>query len=168
MLMIGDVFATVAILVGACASMWALVMAVSFLMPARAERAQGVIEQGPWKCLGLGFLTVATLGVASIGLLSAPIPGLKLLGTMLYLSLLGTASVGMSGLVLIIARRVRALEPSVSPYIALSRGAAMIVVGGLVPLLGWFLFAPVVLIVSLGAGARALLARSSQPVAQSF
>ncbi|MBZ0213988.1 MAG: hypothetical protein K8H99_09330, partial [Nitrospirae bacterium] len=43
-----------------------------------------------------------------------------------------------------------------SPYAALSRGTVVLVVGCLFPLLGWLVFAPILLFVSVGAGVRAL------------
>jgi hypothetical protein len=57
---------------------------------------------------------------------------------------------------MLLADRVLEHEPKISPYAALMRGAALVVVPGLLPVLGWFLVAPVMLFVGLGASTKAL------------
>jgi hypothetical protein len=54
------------------------------------------------------------------------------------------------------AGRVQEHEPRLSPYAALMRGAALVVVPGLLPVFGWFIIAPAMLFVGVGAGTKAL------------
>jgi hypothetical protein len=64
------------------------------------------------------------------------------------------------------SRRIRALDASISPFSALSRGAALVVLPSLLPVLGWFLVGPLLFFVGLGAGIRSLKATETLP--QSF
>ena len=71
---------------------------------------------------------------------------------------------GGAGLSLAASRRIREMDPDASEFSALVRGAGVLVLSGLLPVLGWFGIAPVALLVSLGAGLKAVFARRSQPV----
>jgi uncharacterized protein (DUF2062 family) len=52
------------------------------------------------------------------------------------------------------------MDPSLSAYKAVGRGAAIVVVASLLPFVGWWVFMPIVLAVSLGSGIAALMARA--------
>ena len=54
------------------------------------------------------------------------------------------------------ASRVRELDPEASAFSAVARGAGLIVLSCLVPLLGWFGLAPILLLIGLGAGMQSL------------
>ena len=160
---IGDALAAVGALFGVCGSLWALVIGVSLLFPARAEAARVAIER-PWASFFRGLLAVATLGLLARVLSSSPAPLLKLLGTAIYIVLLAISAVGGAGLSLAASRRIREMDPDASEFSALVRGAGVLVLSGLLPVLGWFGIAPVALLVSLGAGLKAVFARRSPPV----
>ncbi|MCS6951152.1 MAG: hypothetical protein RMM06_11945, partial [Armatimonadota bacterium] len=77
-----------------------------------------------------------------------------------YLFLLVVGAVGFSGLVTLVAQRLAQIEPSLTPYAALSRSALLCVLTTLVPILGWFVVAPLMAFASLGAGVEAVLSRA--------
>lgn len=158
MLILGDVLAVVASLFGVCLSAWATLVAFSLLFPDRAERAADSIRESPGKMAGLGLVSTAVLALLSLSLLQQPLPLLKLAGWAIALSLLSLAALGCSGLCLVMAKRVQEHEPALSPYAALMRGAALVVVPGILPIFGWFLVAPAMLAVGVGAGTRAIRA----------
>lgn len=156
MLILGDVLAVVASLFGVCLSAWATLLAFSLLFPGRAEQAANSIRVSPGKMAGQGLASTTVLVILSLVLLQQPLPILKLAGWAIALALLSLAALGLSGLCLVMAARVQEHEPSLSPYAALMRGAALVVVPGLLPIFGWFLVAPAMLAVGVGAGTRAI------------
>ena len=166
MITMGDVLAVVAGLFGLCFATWALLLASALLFPAKAEIASVAATQKPWKNLGRGLLVTGLFGVIGIGMLASPLPPAKLVGWVLILALLAVAALGMAGITLVAAERLQTLEPNLSPYACLVRAAAIMVVPGILPILGWFLIGPLLLIAGTGAGWSALLNRSRQVAPQ--
>lgn len=161
MVTIGDVLAVIGIVVATVLSLWALVLATALLFQARAERARARIERSPGKVTLRGALMALVLGVLVAALLNHPNGLLKLIGWVVYLLLLVVGAVGFSGLAALVAQRLAQMEPSLTPYAALSRGALLCVLTTLVPILGWFVAAPLIGFASLGAGAEALFSRAA-------
>ena len=165
MLMLGDVLAVVATLAGVCLSAWALVMAFSTLFPTKVEEARDAVSGQPWKCFRWGLGLWLTAGTASVALLNAPNPLAKLVGWIVLLGLLTLAMLGAAGIAAVCARRVKALDPQASDLSAQTKGAVFVIVSGILPILGWFAVAPMVLMFGLGAGSRAVqAARLRKPV----
>jgi hypothetical protein len=160
---IGDVLAWVGGIGALCASAWALYVAVALLFVQRSNQAADVIATNTWKHGFLGFVTTLIMGPIGILMIQIPNPLGRLVGLVILLTLLALAAVGGAGIALIAAQRIRTLDPGITPFGALSRGAALIVVPCLVPLLGWFLVAPAILFVGLGAGIRTLKAPQAAP-----
>lgn len=162
-MLIGDVLAITAGLAAICASAWALMVGVAVMFSHRTRHACRVVERNGWSTLAIGLPIALVGGFLSVALVGAPNPLAKLIGTAIYLALLSIAVVGAGGLATFVGRKIEPLDPSVSPFKALSRGAAILVLGCLLPLFGWFLFAPALLVMSIGAGVRALVAKPAAP-----
>lgn len=156
MLILGDVLAVVASLVGICLSAWATLLAFSLLFPNRAERAAESIQGSPTRMGVRGLIIASVMLFGSVVLLQSPFPAVKLLGWIVMLALFSLAALGGSGLCLLMATRVSDREPNLSAYAALMRGAALVVVPGLLPIFGWFLVAPAMLAIGVGAGTKAI------------
>jgi hypothetical protein len=153
----GDVLAAVASLVGICVSAWATLVLFSLFFPSRASQAASSIRRSA-SGMGLrGFAIALVMIVATIFLARLPFPMAKLAAWGIMLALLSLAALGGSGLALLAADRVQEHEPQLSPYKALMRGAALVVVPGLLPVFGWFLVGPAMLFVGVGAGTNALV-----------
>ena len=165
---IGDSFSVVAVLGGICLSAWALMLAVALVFPNKAHQAENRMSTRPWLCLFLGLLIWLTFGTFSVALISSPVPGVKLVGWGVLMTILSIAAVGSSGSAMLASRRLKRLDPDITPYAALSKSAAFIVIAGLLPVLGWFLIVPLLLCVSTGAGLTALKAREPMTEAPSF
>src|SRR5207244_1031003 len=102
------------------------------------------------------------------GLLGNPNPLVKLVGWALLSYLLAISAVGGGGLALLVGERIGRMEPGISRFSALARGAGLIVVMGLVPLFGWFAYVPLVIVIAIGAGGQAIFSRPRpHPVANS-
>jgi hypothetical protein len=152
----GDVLAVVAGLIGVCISAWTTLVFFSLFFPARADQAAHSIQMSPSKMGLRGFGIVLVMAVFAIALFKLHNPMPTLLAWTILLALLSLAALGGSGLTLLAAARVHDREPQLSAYAALMRGAALVVVPGLLPVFGWFLVAPMMLFVGVGAGTRAL------------
>lgn len=129
----------------------------------RAALARQQIERRPWPTLGVGVLTLVLLGTLAAALAAQPLPGLKLLGTMLYMALFSLSVLGGGGVGSLIAQKMLPLDPTLTPFQGLTRGAGILVLAGLFPVLGWFLLGPLVLIVSTGAGVLSLVTKPLSP-----
>lgn len=168
MVVIGDVFLVIAYIFGVCLSTWALVMGMSFLFPSKVSAAELAADKRPWKTLGLGFVVFAAGLLVSLAFLSQPVPGAKLLGTVLLLALLCVALLGFTGIAGLVGQRIRPLDPDLSRYKAMSRSTGLLVVAGLLPFIGWFVFAPLLLAYGTGLGLQALFARKQAAPAFDF
>ena len=151
----GDVFATIAIAITIVLTSWATTLTLALLCPnpvARAEKA----TQNPRGILlgGLLLLFVGFFGIVSLG---NPFPLVKLVALVVLLAVLALASFGLAGICQAASRRIMDLDPATAPYPALVRGSACVVGATLLPILGWLLYGPLLLIASLGAGWKALV-----------
>ena len=152
----GDVLAAVAGLVGICLTAWSTLLAFSILFPERASQASDSIQGSAARVGARGAALGILMIVASIVLFRLHQPFFTLVAWLIVLAVLSLAALGGSGMALLMAGRVRTHEPQLSAYAALMRGAALVVVPGLLPVFGWFLVAPLMLFVGIGAGTNAL------------
>lgn len=164
MVTIGDVFSVVALLLAVCFSAWALMLATTLLFSQKTQFAQRAIVTRPWRAFFGGFALLLVVGTIAFALAANPNPGVKLFGITILLMLLSVAAIGAGGLSSLVGERMQPMDPSLSAYKAVGRGAAIVVVATLLPFVGWWVFTPIVLSVSLGAGVAALIARQSSVV----
>lgn len=158
---IGDVLGILSLLLGVIASGWTLLVIVALLFGKRAQLAKSAIETRPWQTLGIGVVVSLVAGLVGAGLSGSGNGIAKLVGWVLLSSLLAGAFVGASGLTLMVGSRIRSMAPDTSEFASLSKAAGVVVVAGLVPFAGWFMFA-IGTLVSVGAGAQAILARENR------
>ncbi|BCM88387.1 hypothetical protein IAD21_00218 [Abditibacteriota bacterium] len=161
---IGDVLAMIAGVTAFCFSVWSLLLGGTLLFTGCAATARTRLEETPLHTLGTGFLLLAVGGVVGLVLIGQPNGLLKLFGWVLLLGLLALGALGGTGIVLLAGERVRELDAKISAFEARRRGAALLVVAAFVPLLGWFLVAPLLIISSLGAGWYSFLRRNQTTV----
>ncbi|MCC6442579.1 MAG: hypothetical protein IT210_03865 [Armatimonadetes bacterium] len=160
MLTIGDVLAVIGSVMLICVSTWALLMAMALLFEGRVAQAEIRLMMAPGRAFGAGLLLAVTVGLFAVALLSQANGLVKLIGWSLFLGLLLVSALGASGLARLIGHRIEAVEKDISPLRAYGRGAAICVAAGLVPMVGWFLITPALLMVSLGAGFQAIRHRT--------
>lgn len=156
---IGDSFAIVAILFGIGITAWAMIIGASILFAEKSLMARNLTERHPWRSFAIGFGVVMTVGLVSIVMAGLPFPAIKLLGVMGLMGLGALSMFGASGICLSLAGRIRSMEPNISVYSSIVRGASILVIAAFFPMIGWMLVAPVVFIVSLGVGAQAIVMR---------
>lgn len=161
MVTIGDVFSVIAALFAVCLSSWALMLVLTLLFPQRAQVVQTTITERPWRAFFVGLSLLLVVGTLALALSANPVPAVKLVGIVMLLALLSVAALGAGGLSLLIGQRMQPMDPSLSAYKAVGRGAAIVVAATLLPLVGWWVFTPIVLAMSLGAGVSAMLSRAA-------
>jgi len=163
----GDVLAFVSLLIGTCVTAWALTLAYGLLFPGKCWVAQQEVSANPWKCIGRGVLAVLTVGLIGFVLVAQPSPVGKLLGWVVLVGVFSVASLGMAGAALNAGERLQKLAPETNHYAAFSKGAAILIVGCIFPVVGWLGFAPVLFLASIGAGVKALTTHviEQEPVA---
>lgn len=159
---IGDVLAVVGFIGGVCLSLWVLLIGVALLFEVKAEAARRVLEAEAARAFGVGLALLLPLGFAGIALINAP-GALKVFGFVLIALLLALSLLGGAGLALLLGERTGARDVNISSLTALSRGAGLMSLAWLFPVLGWFLVAPVSIIIGLGAGAKVLAKRRAKP-----
>lgn len=157
---IGDSFAIVAILIGIGITAWAMIIGASILFAERSLAARNLTERHPWRSFAVGIGVALTFGLVSVVMSSMPFPAIKLMGVTGLLSLGALSMFGASGLCLSLAGRIRSMEPNVSVYASVVRAASILVIAAFFPMIGWFLIAPIMFVVSLGVGAQALFVRA--------
>jgi len=160
---IGDVFAVIFTLIGVGLTAWALTLSCGLLFPERVEIARTSVDRGFWRNLPLGLLMLL-IGAIGVALIAAPVG--KLLGWAIVLGVLGIGAVGMAGISHFVAARLKQMAPDLGDYPATVRAAAFLVTASMLPVLGWFLFAPALLLTAFSAGARAAFHRASSPAVQ--
>ncbi|HSI73017.1 MAG TPA: hypothetical protein VK934_07550 [Fimbriimonas sp.] len=165
MLTLGDVWAITAVIVGVAVCAWAFLLCLALVFPRRTEFARAAIEFRPGKQLLIGFIVTAIASTLGVMLLSAPNGVIKLFGWIVLLGLTAISFTGTAGLVSLAGERVQRLDHSLSGYGSLSRGALFVVLPAVMPLLGWFLYAPVVFCIGVGAGLKAIGMKEPVPVA---
>jgi hypothetical protein len=152
---IGDALTVVSLIVGTCLALWAMIIGMAMLFTRRAGQAAAHLERSPAGALLIGAVLTFAVAAANVVLQQAPNGLVRLLGWSLIYGALSISLVGASGLAILVGGRIQRMDGRMSAFSGLMRGAAFIVIAGLLPLLGWFLFIPLILMFSLGAGLQA-------------
>jgi hypothetical protein len=162
MLISGDVQAIVAIIVFSGLAAWAGGVIAALLFPARTERASLDLEHRVWPTffVGLAFMLV----LVTFAVVLSPLPATRWLAFLIYSGVIGVGVFGTGGLFRLIARRIQDNNGSASNYGAIAKGGALVVAAELLPVFGWFLLFPFVLIASFGAGCKALVRNRARQI----
>jgi hypothetical protein len=89
------------------------------------------------------------------------IPGiLALLVIVIAIILVSISAIGLATLANSLGQRIGNSRPSLNPNLI---GATLVVLSGLAPFLGWFIFAPVALCISFGSTVQTLFQRKATP-----
>lgn len=159
MLILGDVLGVLAIVLGICASSWAILLAFAALFPARAEQSRTVVESHPWRSMALGLVGWTILGTFGLVLIQSPNGLAKIIGMVLLVVPSAITAVGSAGIAHLMADRFRKMDETLSEYTAFTRASFAVVVAGILPIVGWFAVVPAVMAVGFGAGLSAVLSR---------
>ncbi len=154
---IGDSFSIVATLGGIAVTAWSFKIACALLFPDRVETARLAVSTKTSAVVGMGFVSLLA-GVFSFIVLALPNPFTKLLGTLFLAGYFALVALGASGIAKLAAERLRDLKGGQSNlFDSYAKAALYIVMAAMLPLLGWFLFAPLMILFAGGAGLMAVL-----------
>lgn len=153
---IGDVLAVIAAVFVLGASWAATLLIVALAFPARVAKAQAVLTEKPGGSLARGLAILLVGGLLAAVLWNAAAGGTRLLSGLILAALSVLAAVGSAGVVRLLAERIDALGSPMLPFAGLTRAAALYVVAGFLPVIGWFFLLPAALLLSVGSGLSAL------------
>jgi Na+/melibiose symporter-like transporter len=157
-----DVYIVVYSLLGILICLPALLIALNLLMPTITSRIETRLEQTPGKSffLGVPVTAVFLLWIAITANIPGPGQGSAFLAGFIGM---GLGTLGAAGMSRLLAKRVTLLANPSSQALNLLRGAVMYELACLFPIVGWFLFAPIVGITVMGAATFGLLGWLPRP-----
>lgn len=158
----GDALSVVSAFLALGVSLWATTMLAALLAPHKARVAQERLASAPYRTGFVGLVSGFLWAGLGIVLLTQPVPVVKLAGLVVLGTLACTLAVGLAGVSQLLAEAVGRRDPSLAAYTTLARGAGLVVAAAILPLVGWFFLGPIVLLVSVGAGFRALVERQRE------
>ncbi len=154
---LGDVFAFFGVLLSLGLALPGLLVAWSLICPGVVARAQVRLARTPGRCFWLGGLWVAVSIPPLVILFNLPSGVSQLIGWLGVFVLLTFASLGAAGLAALMGARLRDAGLTASPPSALLRGAVALELAAVVPVIGWFVLLPLIIVSTLGAAGFALL-----------
>jgi hypothetical protein len=149
------------ILMQSSANVW-----VALMLPKVVDRARQRIETRPVACFFIGL--PVTLGLGIPALISFQIPQGFFLGFLALTPVFASSLLGGAAIAGILADRIQPLLKSESRIVSLTLGALGTTLCTLLPVVGWFMFLPVLGLMATGAGflawvSKREVAREAQP-----
>ena len=152
-----DVYIVVFTVIGILLSVPALIITVSLLMPHVTKRAQLRLSQSFGKSFALGIpiagaflLWIAITSQVSVG----PVQAMAFIAAVIGM---GLATIGAGGMARLLGERIGNSSSPHSEMHNLVRGSIVYLLACLTPIVGWFLFVPIVGIAIVGAASFGLL-----------
>ncbi|MGQ0604793.1 MAG: hypothetical protein ACT4QE_24190 [Anaerolineales bacterium] len=140
-----------------------LLTALWLIFPATVERARIRLDRSPWQCFWLGgvllaFVTIPATLLIAVGLGPTQFAGWSLIALTLMFSSLGAA-----GLAAKMGQHLALHNISLSSAGAFVRGAVALELAAAFPVAGWLIVVPLVVVLSLGATAFAVMKWMPRP-----
>jgi len=140
-----------------------LMLGLNVILPARTERVYWRLLRTPWLSLIAGLVITVLVAFAAVLAANAGGGGFS---AVLVLFTLGLWALGAAAMTRIAAERIDRQTGSADRLRSMLRGAVLLELAGFVPLVGWFLFTPLVGVAQIGAGALGLFGREPKRVTQ--
>jgi hypothetical protein len=138
-----------------------LLAALRLLFPGIVSANRMRIQTQTWRCLGSGVLASGLIALPAIVLINLPVGLFKFFGWLLLALGLGLSLFGAAGLAELMASRMQANKPDEpATFGSFVRAALTIELAAVFPVVGWLIFFPISLLVSLGAALLSWLRRS--------
>ncbi len=155
----GTVLGFVWFVVGCVVFNTAILVWAALMLPNPVERARQRLERRGVGTFFLGLVLTVVSVFLWVAMVNAPNGVVKLLGWLVLSPTLAAAVVGGAGIARIAADRIAPRLKNESEMVALVGGALSTSAAGWTPVVGWFLFFPALLMLSVGAGLLALLSK---------
>ncbi len=134
------------------------------LFPGVVGRSAVRLERSPWKAFWTGAAALVLAFIPIVILLALPFGPAKFLGWAGALLLLAFSSLGSAGLAAHLGLRLSQRSGALSPAAGFVRGAFVLEMAVLFPLIGWFLVLPLTVFISLGAALLGFVSRAAPEV----
>jgi hypothetical protein len=157
-----EVNAAVAVVLGLSLVFPALALLLSALFPGTASAARDHVASRPLRAVGAGALVAAPALFATAVLAQVPGAG-KLVALLLFALVFFAAFTGTAGLAAHVGGRLPSPGDAARPWLPTLRGAIVLEVACGLPIVGWFVLAPLALLLGAGAVTIALLSRRGAP-----
>ncbi|MBI2432046.1 MAG: hypothetical protein HYV26_04175 [Candidatus Hydrogenedentes bacterium] len=164
-MIMADVFKYLFVILGTLITLVSYWLLFEACLPAFVERARTQYERRPLRMLFLGLAVAAPAVLAGSALAQAGNGAVKLVGVTLLLFLLLLALLGSTGFARLVGARLQAQSDEMQPWRRVLRGGAIVAITFVLPLLGWFVVLPAVLVSGLGATLSAWKKKSSEVAA---
>lgn len=165
-MIMADVFAVFGTLLALGIVLPGLLLTWRLLLPNIVTRAQRRLSQTPWKCFFVGIVSLFVYLIPVVVLISLPLGVFKAIGTGAIFILVALTSLGAAGLAGLMGQRLQSLGLESTMVGATVRGAVAMELAAAFPVIGWFIFIPLIFIVSLGATIFALVGWMPHSTAQ--
>ncbi len=160
MLVLGDVFAVVAVLLGITLTTVALLLAQGLLAPQVALRSSERLKESPMARFALGTVVGLPVLFILVILANLPSPLIRTLGVLGMFAWVLFSTAGLTGVVKAMADRMRSMDPNMGEFAAMQRASLLLVGALLVPFVGWILLAPVALLLGFGLSLTPIRSRA--------
>lgn len=165
MLIVGDVLATIAILLAFAGAAYGGMVLSGLLFKTHSATTAKQLEAHP-VISGFFGLFVLLPAIVFIGVLfSLKLPIATFVGLITLGFVLLAATIGSGGIARLVSQRILKEDPAVNSFAALSKAAGLLTLACIMPFFGWFFVAPLFLILSIGAGTMALFQGKKSSVA---
>ncbi len=154
----GEMMALFAVITVSAATTAALLVLLPFLIPRRVTQVGQIMQAMPGRSFIIGLVN-ALFFLVIAAVLAQGGDGGGLLALLLVLALLALAAVGLAGLVMVLRQRIYPQAENVTGMQLLIKTAVLLVAAALLPFLGWFVLAPILLLIGLGAAIMTLVRR---------
>lgn len=146
-----------------------LLTTLHLLFPATVERARLRLDRTPWLCFFVGGVLTAVFAIPIVILFALGNGVTQFIGWATLFVILTVASIGAAGIAAKMGERLSARSGgSVTPIGAFVRGAIALELAAAFPVIGWVIFVPLAIVVSMGATAFALLRWVPRSVSQAI
>src|SRR2546421_12343799 len=117
----------VTVVIGIAVSVWALMIGMALLFNKRAQMARDSFEEAPWRSFIIGLFVGGLNAFLGVAFIASPNPGTKLAGWGIISLFAAVAAIGAGGLGILVSDRIQRMEPGMSRFTALTKGAAFVV-----------------------------------------
>jgi len=154
-----DVYIVVFTLIGILLSLPALLVALNLLLPNVTQHAAARLDHHPYQSFGLGlFVTSLFLAfiIITANVAFGPVRAMSFFATFTGM---GLGTLGAAAMSRLFGQRLSKLANPTSELTNLVRGAVVYELACLFPLVGWFVFIPIIGVMVMGAATLGLLDR---------
>lgn len=156
---IGDVLMVFGAIALLSFSLLAALVLLTILLPVHSAKMANRIETLPGRTLLAGASITLPALIVIVVMANLPNPATKLLALFSLFVLLACAALGAAGIVRLASDRIKNTANDVTHYGSVTRAAGLVVGAANIPLVGWFVFAPLFIFASVGLFVNGFLTR---------